>query len=453
MSELKSLLKHAGTVVVGQLAVMAYSVTDTIVAGRFSSDSLAALSVGSAIYVSVFVAMLSVVQALLPLWAELHGAQRPQDIGPSLRQALYLCGITAVVGMAILFNAAPVFEWTSIPKGLRAEAQTYLEVLAWSMPPALLFRMYSTLNQSLGKPLFVTWLQIGSLGIKIPLSIWFCFGGWGVGAQGAVGCALASLVVNYLLLVVALWMLKTNPAYQPLQIWRRMEPPNWPQIASFARLGVPSALAVVVEVTSFTLMALFVARLGSVASASHQIATNLTALLYMVPLALSIAASARVGFWMGAQNDAMARQAIRLGLTCVLTSSLALAALLLAGRYWLVPVYSPNPQIVALSIPLLAWVALYHLADGIQTMCLFLLRCFRVTLLPFFVYGLLLWGAGLGGGYVLAYQGWGPWPAAQSPAAFWMTSTVALALTAAVLCGLLWRAMHQFKPGWDSFKA
>ena len=267
MSELQTLLKHAGTVLIGQLAVMAYSVTDTIVAGRYSADSLAALSVGSAIYVSVFVAMLSVVQALLPLWAQMHGARRPQDIGPSLRQAFYLCSITAALGMVILFNCGPVFEWTSIPAGLRAEAQTYLEVLAWSMPPALLFRMYSTLNQSLGKPRLVTWLQIGSLVVKIPLSIWFCFGGLGIDGHGAVGCAMASLLVNYLLMAVALWMLRTRRLYQPLQIWQRLEPPDWPQIAGFARLGVPSALAVVVEVTSFTLMALFVARLGSVAGA------------------------------------------------------------------------------------------------------------------------------------------------------------------------------------------
>ena len=34
---------HAGTVLVGQLAVMAFGVTDTIVAGRYAEDALAAL--------------------------------------------------------------------------------------------------------------------------------------------------------------------------------------------------------------------------------------------------------------------------------------------------------------------------------------------------------------------------------------------------------------------------
>ena len=55
--------RHAGTVLVGQLATMAFGVTDTIVAGRYSGQALAALSVGSAVYITVFVALLGVLQA------------------------------------------------------------------------------------------------------------------------------------------------------------------------------------------------------------------------------------------------------------------------------------------------------------------------------------------------------------------------------------------------------
>ena len=74
MSELRTILRHASTVLVGQLAVMAFGVADTIVAGRHSEEALAALSVGSAIFISVYVALMGVVQALMPVWAELRGA-------------------------------------------------------------------------------------------------------------------------------------------------------------------------------------------------------------------------------------------------------------------------------------------------------------------------------------------------------------------------------------------
>src|SRR5690606_10095503 len=144
-------------------------------------------------------------------------------------------------------------------------------------PPALLFRMYSTLNQSLGKPQLVTWLQLGSLVLKVPLTIWFAFGGAGVPAMGAVGCAWATVVVSYLFLGIATWLLRTDALYRPYAVWRRLEAPHWPTIAQFARLGVPAGLAIMVEVTSFTLMALFIARQGTLPAAAHQIASNLAA--------------------------------------------------------------------------------------------------------------------------------------------------------------------------------
>jgi MATE family multidrug resistance protein len=102
MSELSTITRHAVTVLSCQLAVMAFGVTDTIVAGRYSESSLAALSVGSAIFISVYVALMGVLQALLPVWAEQRGAQQPEAVGRSLRQALYLCAAAAVLGMAVL---------------------------------------------------------------------------------------------------------------------------------------------------------------------------------------------------------------------------------------------------------------------------------------------------------------------------------------------------------------
>ncbi|RYF40672.1 MAG: MATE family efflux transporter, partial [Comamonadaceae bacterium] len=350
MSELRTIARHAGTVLVGQLAVMAFGVTDTLVAGRVSSEALAALSVGMAVYLSVFVALMGVLQAQLPVWAELHGAGRHADVGRSVRQALYLCALTMAIGIAALLFPGPLLRWTEVPDALRAQVQDYLMVLAAALPPALLFRMYSTLNQSLGKPLLVTWLQIGSLGLKVPLSIWFTFGGAGLPALGLVGCAWATLVVNYLMLGVALWMVRTQAMYAPYRIWQAMEPPHWPTIRAFARLGVPTGLAIMVEVTSFTLMALFIARLGTVASASHQIASNFTAVLYMMPLSLGIAASARVSYWLGAGDQRQARLALRLGFKLALGMALGSAAVLVLAHMQIARLYAgDNPPVVALA--------------------------------------------------------------------------------------------------------
>lgn len=441
-SELGFIGRHAGTVLAGQLAVMAFGVCDTIVAGRYSDAALAALSVGSAVYISVFVALMGVLQALLPVWAELHGANRHAQVGQSVRQALYLCLLTMVLGLFALLSPGPVLELTDVPEALQRDVSDYLAVLALALPPALLFRMYSTLNQALSRPLLVTWLQLGSLLLKVPLTLWFAFGGLGLDAHGAVGCAWATVLVNYAMLAVALWLLRTQPLYRPFGIWRALERPQWRLLGEFSRLGFPAGLAILVEVTSFTLMALFIARMGTVASAAHQIASNLAAVLYMMPLSIAIATSARTSYWLGAGEPLRARKAIAVGFALAGGMSVLLASLLFAGRHGLASLYASNPEVAALAAALLGWVALYHLADAMQALCVFVLRCFRVTVSLLVVYCLLLWGLGLGGGYGVAYGGAiaGTW--AHTPAAFWMTSALALALTAGVFVLILWRVLR-----------
>ncbi len=450
MSELKTIIGNAGTILIGQFAVMAYGVTDTIVAGRYSEQALAALSVGFSVYVTVFVALIGTMQALLPTWAELHGASQPKALGRSVGQALYLAGFASVAGTVALLFPGPILRWTEVPEQLQGEVRAYLSVLVLALPPALLFRMFSTLNQSLGKPVLVTWLQAASLLVKIPLSIWFTFGGLGLPAQGVVGCAWATVLVNYLLVGMAMWLLRTQDLYRPYGIWRSPGPPDWRIIADFLRLGVPAGLAFMVEVTSFTLMALFIARQGTVASAAHQITSNLAAVLYMVPLSIAIATSARVSFWMGAGELARVSAAIRTGLTLGLAMSCGLSATVLLARWQIAAVYSAVPEVVTLAAQLLTLLAVFHLGDATQALCVFLLRCYRVVIAPLLAYTFLLWGVGLTGSYMLAYKGLGSWPPQQSPAVFWAGSSLALGLLSLILPLILWRAVRSYRRREDS---
>ena len=437
MSELKIIARHAGTVLVGQLAVMAFGVADTVIAGHYSDTALAALSVGSAIYISVYVGLIGIVQALLPIWAEMLGANKQNLMGRSLRQSLYLTGLITLAGMLVLLFPGGLLRWAQVPQAMLNDVANYLTVLAFAFAPSILFRLYSTFNQSLGKPLLVTWLQVGALLVKIPLSIWLVAGGLGVKPMGVVGCAWATLVVNYLLLALALVMLRTQSFYKPYRLWQRMERPDWPTIGKFARLGIPAGMSYLVEVTSFTLMAVFIARLGVVASASHQIAASMAAVLYMMPLSLAIACSARVSFWLGANRSEDAKRVVLLGIKLAFIISIALAAILLIARDTISSYYSNNPVIVSAASSLLIWVAAYHLADSIQAVCAFLLRCYGVTLAPLMIYSILLWGFGLYGGYKLAYDGLLGAAAMPSPDTFWLASSLALGLVAVCFLVLL----------------
>jgi MATE family multidrug resistance protein len=326
---------------------------------------------------------------------------------------------------------------------LQKDVQSYLAVLACALTPSLLFRIYGTFNQSLGKPLMVTWLQVAALTLKIPLSIWFVAGGAGLEPMGVVGCAWATLIVNYALVILAVIMLRTQSLYQPFQLWRALERPDWPQIGRFLRLGLPGGLAYLVEVTSFTLMALFIARLGTTASAGHQIAASIATVLYMVPLSLAIASGARVSFWIGSGHPTQAKTVVFMTLRLAALVSVALSAIIFIASHQLAGWYSTNPRIIESASSLLVWVALYHVADSTQAVSAFLLRCYRITLAPLAIYGVLLWGLGLWGGYQLTYHGVGALQATQQALSFWVASAVAIMLVALALVSLLLRAVYR----------
>ncbi|WP_345061435.1 MATE family efflux transporter, partial [Acidovorax lacteus] len=432
-----TILRHAGTVLVGQLAVMAFGITDTVVAGRHSEASLAALSVGSAIYITVYVALMGLFQALLPVWAELRGAHRFSEIGPSVHQAVWLAIGLSVPGMALLWWPDWALRLADVPQAMQPAVKDYLRVLALALPSALLFRIYGTLNQALAMPRWVTSLQIGGLILKVPLSAALTFGVASIPAFGVVGCAWATLVVNHAMLAAAIWTLRNSQAHANLALWRKMALPNWQAQRRFMQLGGPAALAVLVEVSSFTWMALFIANMGATASAAHQIAANVAAVLYMVPLSLAIATSARVSYWLGAGNGVAARDAAGAGLRLATAAGLGLAALAWVGASTLASVYTHNAAVAALAAALLSWVALYHLADAVQTVCVFVLRCFRVTIGPLVLYTSLLWGVGLGGGLLASRAPFSPWADSPGPWLYWAASAGALWLVAACVLIML----------------
>jgi MATE family multidrug resistance protein len=437
MTERQLIVKHALTILVGQLAVVSFGVADTVIAGRYDPSALAVLSVSAAIYITVYVALLGVLQALLPVFSELHGAQKHLEIGQTFRQAMYVWAGLSVVGGLLLLSPEPLLVWTGVPDQLQSQAVQYLSVLAIALPPALFFRLFSSLSQSLGKPRWVTWIQIAALSIKIPLSVLLTFGFDVVPPMGLTGCAVATVIVNYSMVLVALGLLKRQAVYERCRIWAPLEAPDWPQIKHLCRLGIPNGLSVTVEVTSFTLMALFIARLGTTAAASHQIASNMAALLYMIPLSFSIAVSARISYWRGAEQWVQMRSALTIGFQLILGLACGMGLTLWLLNQVIADLYAKDAGVAVMAADLLILIGLYHLFDALQTYCFFVLRSFKVTIAPALVYSLVLWGVGLMGGFQLAFNGLGPFEAQQSAQAFWVMSIAGLSLVSLALLGLL----------------
>jgi MATE family multidrug resistance protein len=184
-------------------------------------------------------------------------------------------------------------------------------------------------------------------------------------------------------------------------------------------------------VTAFTFMALFIARLGPVISGAHQIAANLSATAFMVPLSLGNAAGVLAGQAIGAGQAERARyicwRAIRLGMAIAVIISL----IFWIGAPHIAALYTTDPRVQAVAIPLIVLAGFYHLGDALQALAVNALRGYKKSAVPMVIYATTLWGLGLGGGVLLGLTGTlGP---ARGAPGFWMAAIASLWLVAGLV--------------------
>jgi MATE family multidrug resistance protein len=434
----------------GQLAVLAFSTVDTVMSARSSAVDLAALAVGGAVYLTVFVGLMGVLLAIGPIAGQHFGAGRLHEAGRQLHQAMWLALGLSAIGCVLLLFPEPFLALSHAQGDVAVKVREYLRALAFALPPALLFSAFRGFNIAVSRPKVVMALQFGALMLKVPLNAVLVFGLDGplpLPAQGAAGCGMATAIVMSLQWVLAWVLLRRDPFYARFGLHeRRLAPPQRESLVGLLRLGVPMGLSIGIEVTGFTFMAFFIARLGPTPVAGHQIAVNVVSMLFMMPLALANASSTLVAQRLGSGDWRDARRMGWHGLQMGMAIAAAMGAAVFLLRRVLMAFYTHDAAIVAAAMPLLAWVVLFHIADAAQTMASYTLRAYKLATVPVLIYAAAVWGVGLGGGYAVAFDtgGWSP-PALQGAQGFWAASTVGLAIAALALSGFLLWVLRQHR--------
>ncbi|MET0964282.1 MAG: MATE family efflux transporter [Noviherbaspirillum sp.] len=427
----------AWPLLVGQLAVIANGVIDTAMTSRFSSADLAALAVGASIYVSSFVGLSGVLQALSPIIGQLYGARRHERIGYEVRQGIWLALFLSLAGFVLLLFPQPLLALAHASPETADKVTLYLRILALALPATLGFRIYGSLNTALARPKMVMAIQVGALLLKIPLNMLFIFGGLGLPAMGGPGCAIATAITAWCALLACLLMLRRDPFYAPFRLFGAgFAAPHWAAQKALLKLGVPMGLSYLIEVTAYTFMALFIARTGTIAVASHQVTANFGTVLYMLPLSIAHATGTLVAQALGAQQRDEARRIGYAGIRLAALCSVTVGLLVWLFRSAIIRAYTPDEAVIAAAMPLFMFIAFYQLFDSVQVTTAFVLRAYKVAVVPTLIYAVALWGVGLGGGYLLGLDPLGLAPEALHGAAgFWLGNSASLGLVA---IGLLW---------------
>jgi MATE family multidrug resistance protein len=236
-----------------------------------------------------------------------------------------------------------------------------------------------------------------------------------------------------------------HPFYAQFRIFGRW---SWPEAAilwNHLKLGVPLGLALFIEVTSFTFMAIFLARLGAATSAGHQIASNITAVFYMFGLAVGNATGVLIAQAVGARDFRLARHTGFTGMRIMLAVSSCSGVLIALSASRIVGFYSHDAEVQALATQLLVYVALFQIFDTAQVVIVNALRGYKITVIPMLVYTVALWGIGLGGGYALGLAGF---PVANAlglatpmgAAGFWLAGVASLIVASLILLAYFARA-------------
>jgi MATE family multidrug resistance protein len=164
----------------------------------------------------------------------------------------------------------------------------------------------------------------------------------------------------------------------------------------------------------------------------------------MLPLALGNATSTLVAQRIGAGDLADARRLGWHGLQFGLGLAALVAGTVFAARAQVLGLYTGNQVVIAAALPLLAWAVLFHIADATQALAASVLRAWRIATAPTLIYVLALWGVGLGGGWLLAFDVGGGTPAGwQGAGGFWIAATLGLVLSAVGLVALLAWVLRQ----------
>lgn len=450
MSDRRDILRLAWPVLISQMAVMVSGVIDTVMAGRLSADDLAAVGLGSSVYISIYVSMMGVLLALTPIVAQHFGAGRMAEIGASFWQSIWVALALSVPGSIALGWSAPWIALAQAPPQITPTVDAYLLGCAAGVPAALLFRCFYALNTAISRPQVVMTINLVGVLAKVPLNLLFMHGlpDWGLPALGGAGCGVATAVVSWFSVGVAAAWLWIDPHYRRYTM-RRPVAPRAAAMGELLRLGIPIGVSYLVEVTAFTFMAILVARFGTVAMASHQITSNLTGVVYMIALAIANATSTLVAQSIGAGNPERARAVAGTGLRLAMAAAALTAISVWVARGAIASAYSSDAAVVAAAIAPLSALAVFLIFDSLQTQIGFILRAYKITTLPMVVCVVSMWGVGLGGGYLLTVAAdpagaWGALHGSRTGAlGFWIAGVASLALASGGLAVVLRRTWRR----------
>jgi MATE family multidrug resistance protein len=391
-------------VVLAELGWMTMGMVDTLMVGPLGPEAIGAVGLGSSLFMGICIFGMGLLLGLDTLVSQAYGAGRLDECHRWLVHGVVLALVLAGPISIALLGIASGLDGMGLHPQVLTLARPYVETLAWSVPPLLLYAAFRRYLQGMGvvRPVMIALLTANLLNVLVNwMLIYGNLGAPAIGVEGAAWATVLSRVYMALFLVAVIAYREHGRKPGLFETPLRVEIARLRKLVS---LGLPAAMQVTLEVGVFAAATALAGRLQPVALAAHQVAINYAAFTFMVPLGVSSAAAVRVGHAVGRGDP---DGAARAGWTALLFGTLFMASaavVFLTVPRSLIGFFTSDPGVLEVGTSLLFVGALFQLFDGVQGVATGALRGLGDTRSPMVWNFAGHWLIGLPLGYALCFM-------------------------------------------------
>ncbi|HVX78738.1 MAG TPA: MATE family efflux transporter [Bradyrhizobium sp.] len=396
--ELSDTIKLALPMALTQLGQIAMMTTDLAFIGRLGNKAVAAAALAGTVYFVSFTFGMGLVSAVAPLAAQAFGARDPHSVRRVLRTGLWAALLISVPIMMFPLSGKHILLALGQQPAAAMLAQHYLFGLVWGVAPALWFLAIRGFLGALDRPEPALWIMLAAIPANALLVYLLVYGEWGLPRLELLGAGLATTIVNFVTFLAGLWFATCHPPFRKYHVLGHIWRIDWGLMRRLVVIGAPISMAFLLEYGLFSAAALLMGLISTTALAAHQVALQVTAILFMVPFGISMAATVRVGHALGRNDPAAVKRAgfVAIALGIALVAALTLAVI--AGRFAIARLFFGTDDganaAVELSATLLLIGATFFVADGVQSIAAGSLRGINDTRVPLLFAGIGYWLVG-----------------------------------------------------------
>lgn len=419
-------------ILITQISLASAGFVDTVMSGRAGPVDLAGVAIGVNIWQPLFNGLNGIIIGITPILAQLHGAGRKADMPFVVRQGLYLAAALSMLVIAaggLLLK--PLLTLMNFDPVVYRIGHDFLAAIAIGIFPLFISSVLRNFLDSLGYTRVTMLITLCALPINILFNYLLIFGNFGFPRLGGIGAGYASAITYWCVALIIITVVHRVEPFKSYHIFHRFSRISVKAWIDQLRIGVPIGFAIFCEMSIFGVVALLMAKFGTMTIAAHQAAINFTSMIYMVPLSIGIALTICVGFEVGANRYAAAKQYAYLGIGLAVIVSLAFATVLSVCKSHIAGLYSTDSKVLELIGNFLTYAIFFQLSDAIAAPIQGALRGYKDVTATFLIALLSYWAIGLPVGYLLAeYSVYGAY-------GYWLGFIIGLAVGAAALAARL----------------